>query len=99
MITSFFSNAVGTLVPTLLASAITYLLLMTISERTLANRILLFAFLFIWIVSTIIGYIIPANNLVYIAFSFAVLGTLLLLIGNKKQNETDAKDEQSESSE
>jgi hypothetical protein len=91
MISSFFTNAIGSLVPTLLACAITYILLLTISERTLANRILLFAFLFIWMVSTIIGYIIPANNLVYIAFSFAVLGTLLLLIGKKKKSETDAK--------
>jgi len=99
MLSSFFSNAIGTLVPTLLASAITYLLLMTVSERILANRILFFAFLIIWMISTMIGYILPANNLVYIAFSFAVLGTLLLLIGNKKQSEPDTKDEKPESSE
>jgi hypothetical protein len=39
--------------------------------------------------STVIGYIIPVNNTVYVVFAFAVLGTLLLLIGEKKQSETD----------
>ena len=94
MIDGFITNATGTLVPTLLACAITYLLLMTVSERTLANRVLFFAFLFIWIVSTVIGYIVIANNTVYVVFAFAVLGTLLLLIGKKKQSETDAKDQE-----
>lgn len=93
MISSFITNAVGTLVPTLLASGICYLLLMTISERTLANRVLFFAFLLIWMGSTVIGYIVVANNTVYVVFSFAVLGTLLLLAGKKKQSETDARDE------
>jgi Na+/melibiose symporter-like transporter len=96
MISSFITNATGTLVPTLLACAITYLLLMTVSERTLANRVLFYSFLLIWMVSTVIGYIIPANNTVYVAFSFAVLGTLLLLIGKKKQRETDASDRKPE---
>ena len=94
MIDGFITNATGTLVPTLLACAITYLLLMTVSERTLANRVLFFAFLFIWMVSTVIGYIVIANNTVYVVFSFAVIGTLLLLIGRKKQDETDAKDQE-----
>ena len=94
MIDGFITNATGTLVPTLLACAITYLLLMTVSERTLANRVLFFAFLFIWMVSTVIGYIVIANNTVYVVFSFAVIGTLLLLIGRKKQDEADAKDQE-----
>ncbi len=89
MITDFFTNAIGALVPTLLACGITYLLLMTISERTLAYRALFFTFLVIWMGSTVIGYIIPVNNTVYVVFAFAVLGTLLLLIGEKKQSETD----------
>jgi hypothetical protein len=92
MISGFFTNAIGTLVPTLLACGITYLLLMTVSERSLANHVLLYTFLFIWIGSTVIGYIVIANNTVYVVFAFAVLGTLLLLIGKKKQSETDAKD-------
>ncbi len=94
MITSFFTNAIGALVPTLLACGITYLLLMTISERSLAYHVLFFTFLFIWMVSTVIGYIVIANNTVYVVFSFAVIGTLLLLIGRKKQDETDAKDQE-----
>jgi len=99
MISSFISNAIGTLVPTLLASGISYLLLMTISERTLANRVLFAAFLFIWMGSTVIGYIVIANNTVYVVFAFAVLGTLLLLLGKKKPDETDAKDEKPENPE
>jgi predicted membrane protein len=94
MITGFFTNAIGSLVPTLLACAITYLLLMTVSERTLANRILFYAFLLIWMGSTAIGYIVTANNTVYIIFSFAVLGTFLLLAGKKKQSEADARDQE-----
>lgn len=96
MISSFFTNAIGALVPTLLASGITYLLLMTMSERTLANRVLFSAFLLIWIGSTAIGYIVIANNTVYVVFAFAVLGTLLLLVGKKKSSETDTKDEELE---
>ena len=96
MITGFFVNAMGSLVPTLLACGITYLLLMTISERSLAYRALFFAFLFIWMGSTAIGYIVIANNTVYIVFAFAVIGTLLLLIGEKKQSETDTKDQEPE---
>ena len=96
MITGFFVNAMGSLVPTLLACGITYLLLMTISERSLAYRALFFAFLFIWMGSTVIGYIVVANNTVYIIFSFAVLGTLLLLIGKKKQSETDTGNQESD---
>jgi hypothetical protein len=92
MITDFFTNAIGSIVPNLLACGITYLLLMTITERSLTYRVLLFTFLFIWVGSTVIGYIVPVNNTVYIVFAFAVLGTLLLLIGEKKQSETDTKD-------
>jgi len=99
MISSFFTNAIGTLVPTLLACGITYLLLMTMSERTLANRVLFSAFLFIWMGSTVIGYIVIANNTVYVVFAFAVIGTLLLLIGKKKPSETDARDEKPENPE
>lgn len=80
--------------PTLLACAITYLLLMTVSERTLENRVLFLAFLLIWMGSTVIGYIVTANNTVYIVFSFAVLGTLLLLTGRKRQSEADARDQE-----
>jgi hypothetical protein len=94
MITGFFVNTMGSLVPTLLACGITYLLLTTITERSLAYRTLFFTFLFIWMGSTTIGYIVIANNTVYIIFSFAVLGTLLLLIGKKKQSETDTKDQE-----
>jgi len=94
MITGFFVNAMGSLMPTLLASGITYLLLMTVSERSLAHRTLLFAFLSIWMGATAIGYIVVANNTVYIVFAFAVLGTLLLLVGKKKQSETDTKDQE-----
>ena len=96
MISSFFTNATGTLVPTLLACAITYLLLMTMSERSLANRLLFYAFLLIWMGSTVIGYIVVANNTIYVVFAFAVLGTLLLLAGKKKSSETDAKDQKPE---
>ncbi len=92
MISSFFTNAIGTLVPTLLACGITYLLLMTVSERSLENRVLFYTYLLIWMGSTVMGYIVIANNTVYVVFAFAVLGTLLLLIGKKKQSETDAKD-------
>ena len=92
MISSFFTNAIGALVPTLLACGITYLLLMTITERSLENRVLFLTYLFIWMGSTVIGYIIVANNTVYIMFSLAVLGTLLLLVGKKKQGETDPED-------
>ena len=94
MISGFLTNAIGALVPTLLACGITYLLLMTMSERSLANSVLFFAFLFIWIGSTVIGYIVIANNTVYIVFALAVLGTLLLLVGKKKPSETDAKDQE-----
>ncbi len=96
MISSFFTNAIGTLVPTLLACGITYLLLMTMSERSLENRLLFFAFLSIWMGSTVIGYIVIANNTVYVVFAFAVIGTLLLLAGKKKASETDAKDRKPE---
>jgi LPXTG-motif cell wall-anchored protein len=44
--------------------------------------------------ATVIGYIVVANNTVYIVFAFAVLGTLLLLFGKKKQSETDTKDQE-----
>jgi predicted membrane protein len=91
MIAGFFTNLAGTLVPTLLACGITYLLLTTVSERHLAYRTVFFSFLFIWMGSTVIGYIIPANNMVYVVFSFAVLGTLLLLIGRKKEDEVNVK--------
>jgi predicted membrane protein len=94
MISGFFVNAIGTLVPTLLACGITYLLLMTVSERSLENRVLLYTFLLIWMGSTVIGYIVIANNTVYVVFAFAVLGTLLLLIGKKKQDEANAKDQE-----
>jgi uncharacterized membrane protein len=96
MIAGFFTNLAGTLVPTLLACGITYLLLITISERQLAYRVVFFSFLFIWMGSTGIGYIIPTNNTVYVAFSFAVLGTLLLLIGRKKKDDGKVSDQESD---
>ena len=49
--------------------------------------------------STVIGYIVIANNTVYLVFAFAVLGTLLLLAGKKKSSETDIKDREAEDTE
>lgn len=98
MISGFFVNAMGSLMPTLLASGITYLLLMTVSERSLAHRTLLFTFLLIWMGATVIGYIVVANNTIYIIFAFAVIGTLLLLFGKKKQSKTDTRDQEPEDS-
>ncbi|MDX8411228.1 MAG: hypothetical protein R8K46_05065 [Mariprofundaceae bacterium] len=86
----FLSNATGTMVPVLLACGITYLLLITITERSLVYRHLFIAFLIIWLMSTASGYLMEARNFLYVAIALAVLGTFLLLCGIKdKPNEPE----------
>jgi len=90
MIMGFLTNAAGTLVPALLACAITYIFLITITERSLEYRHLLVALLITWLMSTVAGYIVIARNFIYVAIAFAVLGTFLLLRGIKKKDKPDA---------
>ena len=96
MIMGFLINASGTLVPALLACAITYILLLTVTERSLAYRHLFFAFLIIWLMSTATGYLVVTRNFVHVAISFAVLGTFLLLWGRKDDGGKGAQHEPDE---
>ncbi|MFQ5582052.1 MAG: hypothetical protein ACE5F3_05425 [Mariprofundaceae bacterium] len=89
MIMGFLTNAAGTLVPALLACAITYIFLMTITERTLSYRHLFASLLITWLMSTATGYFVTTRNFIHVAIAFAVLGTFLLLCGIKEKDKAD----------
>lgn len=89
MITGFLTNAVGTLIPALLAVAITYILLMTVTERSLRNRHIIAAFLVTWAMATATGYFVETRNFIHVAIAFAVIGTFLLLRGVKTKGKPD----------
>lgn len=92
MIMGFLTNAAGTLVPALLACAITYIFLITVTERALAYRHLFIAFLIIWLMSTATGYFLTTRNFIHVAIAFAVLGTFLLLRGIRKKDRPDDRE-------
>jgi protein-S-isoprenylcysteine O-methyltransferase Ste14 len=93
MIMGFLTNASGTLVPALLACAITYIFLITVTERSLSYRHLFIAFLITWLMSTATGYLIVTRNFIHVAIAFAVLATFLVLRGRKEAGSQEEPDE------